>query len=58
VPTIFPKPESVNMKTKARARYPDAMASTGERRDKEKICAAIFSAKRNASAVSSAAQHR
>jgi hypothetical protein len=58
MPTIFLKPESVNTKTKAPARHPDAMASIGERHGKEKICAAIFSAKRNSSAVSGAAQHR
>jgi hypothetical protein len=57
LPTIFLKAESVNTKTKAGPRHPDAMTSIVER-TKEKIYAAIFSAKRNASAVSGAAQHR
>jgi len=42
LPTIFLKAESVNTKTKAPARQPDAMPSIGERHEKEKICAAIF----------------
>src|SRR3979490_1509146 len=37
MPTIFLKPESVNTKTKARARQPGAMASIGERHDRNSI---------------------
>jgi hypothetical protein len=42
VPTIFLKPESVNMKTKAGARQPDAMVSIGERNDKKKFALPFF----------------
>jgi hypothetical protein len=42
VPTIFLKPESVNMKTKAHARQPDAMVSIGERNDKKKFVLPFF----------------
>jgi hypothetical protein len=42
VPTIFLKRESVNIKTKAHARQPDAMASIGERHGKEKSLLPFF----------------
>ena len=42
MPTIFLKPESVNIKTKARARQPDAMASIGERNEKKKFALPFF----------------
>jgi hypothetical protein len=42
VPTIFLKPESVNTKTKARARQPDAMMSIGERHEQKKFVLPFF----------------
>jgi hypothetical protein len=57
LPTIFLKAESVNTKTKAPARDPDAMASIMERTKRKNFCCHL-SAKQNASAVSGATQHR
>jgi hypothetical protein len=42
VPTIFLKRESVNIKTRAHARQPDATASIGERHDKKKSVLPFF----------------
>jgi hypothetical protein len=42
MPTIFPKPESVNTKTKARMRYQRGIAEIGERHQKKRFAPSFF----------------